>query len=130
MNPTAQHTYEEVDSPNMLAHNNAGAHRSHTSVPSHVDTNQQPTQPTYDSLESPCQNRVPQPYEVSAIRSNPAVPQDNQYAEIQPQETPWRQNMNQHATQNEHTQSTVRREYADPDVHHSHNSPTSNLSDP
>lgn len=123
MNPTAQHTYEEVDSPNMLAHNNAGAHRSHTSVPFRVDTNQQPTQPTYDSLESPHQDRVPQPYEVSAIRSNPAVPQDNQYAEI-------RQNMNQHATQNEHTQSTVRREYADPDVHHSHNSPTSNLSDP
>ena len=94
MNPTAvstdaptlgvQHTYEEVGSPNMLPRNNAGAHRPHTSVPSHVDTSQQPT---YDSLESPRQNR-PQPYEVAAIRSNPAVPQNNpQYAEIRPQET-------------------------------------------
>ena len=130
MNPTAvsadahtsgvQHTYERVGSPNMLAHNNAGAHRPHTSVPSNVDTSEQ----TYDSLESPRPNR-PQSYEVPAIRPNPAVPQDIP-AEIQLQETAWRQNMNQHATLNEHTQSPVRREYAEPDVHHSYNSPTSN----
>ena len=55
----------------MLAHNNAGAHRPHTSL-----------QP-YDSMENLCENR-PQPYQVP-IRSNridPAVSQDNpQYAE-------------------------------------------------
>ena len=78
------------NSPNMLAHNNAGTRRPHTSVPSHVNTSQQPT---YDSLEKPRQNREPQPYQVP-IRTKPAVPQDNlQYAEPCPQETVWRLNM-------------------------------------
>ena len=109
--------------PNVLADNNAGAHRPHTSVPSHVDTSQEPT---YDSLEKPHHKREPQPYQVP-IRTEPAVPQDNpQYAEPHPQETIWRRNMTQHATQTEHTQSTVRGGYAEPDVHHSYNLPTSN----
>ena len=119
-----QHMYENIgNSPNMLADNDAGAHRPHTSVPSHVDTSQQPT---YESLEKPHQNREPQPYQVPirTERMEPAVPQDNpQYAEPRPQETVWRRNMTQHAIQNEHTQFTVRGEYADPGIHHS---PTSN----
>ena len=116
--------YENIDRvenlPNVLADNNAGAHRPHTSVPSHVDTSQEPT---YDSLEKPHHKREPQPYQVP-IKIEPAVSQDNpQYAEPHPQETIWRRNMTQHATQTEHTQSTVRGGYAEPDVHHS---PTSN----